>query len=413
MESTYSLFELQQFIKRVVALNFQEPVWVEAELAQVDSFKGHLFIELVEEGPEEAGIRAQARAIIWQRQLRQLRREHGSVIDQLFQAGRAVQLLVQPQLHEQYGYRLEVQDANPDFTLGQLEQQRQAALEQLRAAGDLERNAALPLSPVIQRIALITSKTAAGLADFEATLQGNPYGYRFFVELFETTVQGVKAPTDLQKRIRQVARRPANYTAIVILRGGGARLDLAVFDDLQLCQTAAQAPIPVLTGIGHETDQSLLDLVAHRAFKTPTALAEWLLQRMLNYETVLTNFLDQAARAAQLKLQHHQQELQQIQYQVQLNAHERLHQQEHLLDQLGQQLPGLGQQNLQYHQRELQHLEQLLTTLDPQTALRRGFSLLSQNGKILTAPNQLQTEASVKIQFADGEGSYTIAPSES
>ncbi len=402
MQATYSLFELHQFLRRVVALNFPEAVWIRAELVQIDRHRGHVFAELADKESEGEAPQAQARAIIWDRSYRKLRRAHGKLLEQLLQPGLSVQLLVQVRFHEQYGYSLEIQDVDPAFTLGALEQRRRATIQTLREGGDFDRQAQLLLPPVLQRLAVVTSQTAAGLADFETTLRENQAGYAFQIDLFEATVQGIQASGTMRGRLQQLARRAASYDAVILLRGGGARLDLAAFDELELCQVAARHPLPILTGIGHETDISILDQVAHRAFRTPTAVAEWILQHQATFEAQLIDQLEQIARAAQLRVQLQYQQLQQTENQLRQASLLQLHRHHRNLDRLADQLPFLSQRALAYRRQELGFLQDLLTAIHPDAILKRGYSLVTQQRTIIRDSEQVDEARPIKIQFWKG-----------
>ncbi|RMF00853.1 MAG: exodeoxyribonuclease VII large subunit, partial [Bacteroidetes bacterium] len=251
---TLSLYKLQTFIRRAIALNLAEPVWISAELAECDHNRGHYYLQLVDKEQDEGDIRAQARAILWQATARRWERTQRMPLSSLLQVGHKLQLLVQVQYHQRYGLSLQVEDLEPAYTLGQLAKDREQTIARLRSEGlwDLNRMTVLPAVP--QRLAIISSPQAAGLQDFLQQLNNNPYSYRFRTDLFPASMQGTQASAEIRRQLRTLARRRKAYDALVLLRGGGARLDLAIFDELELARAVARFPLPVLSGIGHDQD---------------------------------------------------------------------------------------------------------------------------------------------------------------
>jgi exodeoxyribonuclease VII large subunit len=250
----------------------------------------------------------------------------------LLQQGMSVRLRVSTSFHERYGLRLVVEDIDPTHTIGALERRRQQTLEKLTADNLMNRNAELPLPVVPQRLAVISSDTAAGLADFREQLEGNAYGYRFQLRLFGAAMQGAQTSPEIIKRLREIRRNwPDAFDAVIIVRGGGGRTDLAAFDDEALCRAVAEFPLPVLVGIGHETDDTVLDRVAHRSLKTPTATAVFLIERLTQAEVRLLQLgrgISLVGRnqlsAATLELNRHASAIRQAAGQSLLNEHHRL-----------------------------------------------------------------------------------------
>ncbi len=398
----HSLHDLHQFLRRALALNLPDPLWITAELAQVSLARGHLFLELVQKDEGSDGILAQAPAVVWDNVYRRLRRLRGKTLEHVFRQGLEVRLQVRVDFHERYGYKLLVEDADPAFTLGRLELRRRAALDQLRQEGALERNRALALSPVVQRLAVISSETAAGYEDFRRQLQENAYGFGFATELFIAAMQGDVAPAEIRRQLKTIGRRASHYDAIVIIRGGGARLDLTAFDDLELCRTAAGCPLPILTGIGHEVDETLLDLVAHTRLKTPTAAADFLIAHSLHFEAALLQLGRRLHRLASDQLQDHERRLDYLSRQAQLLSHARLQREQQQLQFLQQQLPQLARARLRQASRELDHYDRLLQALDPQTALNRGFSLVVQQGRIIRQPEEIDEKEPLTLRLKSG-----------
>lgn len=399
---TYRLSELANFIRRVFALNLPEAVWVTAELAQANLSRGHLWLTLVEKEEAGEGIVAQLEAVAWETQLRQLRRSYGlKLTNELFQEGMSVRLRVSTSFHARYGLRLVVEDLDPTHTIGALEQRRQQTLERLAAADLLNRNAQRTMPLVPHRLAVISSETAAGLADFNRQLARNPYGYTFQTTLFSAAMQGVQTGPEITARLRQIARRKEDYDAVIIVRGGGGRMDLVAFDDEDLAWAVAEFPRPVIVGIGHETDDSVLDRVAYQSLKTPTAAAVFLLDlcAQTEYEILqLGRHIEQAGRsilAMELPKLTRFEELSRRLGESALQA-ENIR-----LDRLAVELPVLARRGLASAERQLDHLEQLLKALHPKTTLARGYGLISQEGRLITRPEDVE-EGEVEVQLKKG-----------
>ena len=380
----YTLFQLNQFIRRVLSLNFAEPVWVRCEIFQVNVSRGHYYIQLVQKDGEENAVLARADAVLWQRQYQQLRRTLGAILDDLLREGLEVLVKVQVSFDERYGLQYRIEEIDPAFSLGQLEVQRQDTIRKLRAEGLLEKNAALSLPPAVQRIAVLSSPEAAGLKDFLDQLHRNSYGYRFLTRLFPAAVQGQRVGPEMLDRLQTIERQKERYDCIVIIRGGGSRLDLAAFDQFELCQGVANSSLPVIAGIGHEVDETVLDLVAHSSLKTPTAVAEFLVDHNAAFET---SVLQAGARVGQLARQ-------QIQSQN--------------LPLLAQQLRSLVQLRLQKEAQNLDRLGEQCALLDPQRVLERGYAFITVAGKSVRSAAGLHTGDVARIHMQDGEADALI-----
>jgi len=399
---TYSLFELNEYLRRVLALNVPDALWVRCEIASCNESRGHYFLALLEKASEEGEIIAEAEAVLWQNVYRKLRRSLGRELDAVLQEGMEVKLKMRVELHERYGLKMMVEDVDPAYTLGQLELQRQRTLQELERQQLLRKNAQLSLPLVPQRIAVFTSERAAGWQDFREQLQENPYGYHFHTQLFSSAVQGLSVRAEMVEQFRKIKQQQQDFDAVIIIRGGGARLDLAAFDDLELCKAIATCPLPVLTGIGHDIDESVADRVAHTALKTPTAAADFLIQRSLQFENLLLereqqlHFLaQQIIQRAHLRLDHLQQSLQFKN--ERLHYHQRLH-----LQTIAEKFPILVYTRLRTAQRKLEALAKINALLSVEATLRRGYSLTTKEGKIVHSATSVQVAEELEIRWKDG-----------
>ncbi len=379
-KTTFSLYDLMQHLRRVVSFNMRETLWVQAELAEVRLNRGYVYLSIIDR--DDFRLRAKSPAIIRPRDLHKIKQRIGDPLWSILKVGQQVLLEVQAVFSELYGMNLEVKAVDVSYTIGQLELQRMKTLKQLEQEQftDLNRQLALPLVP--QRIAIISSKEAAGLRDFLEQLHNNPQHYHFETELFQAAVQGAQLSKEIISQIQQIETQQADFDAIVLVRGGGARLDLMGFDDFELCKAIALCELPVITGIGHDVDETLADLVAHTALKTPTAVADYLVQRVLQFEAALQRSTLDLQALVQQRLQQEQLRLQQ--YEQRLSS-------------------GL-QARLKLEARELEIIEQKLKLLSPQATLARGFALLSRlDGQIVQSVQELQAGDELILELKDGQ----------
>jgi len=401
--STYSLFDLNQFIRRVIALNLAQPVWVECEIGQCNVSRSHYWLELVQQSEDNETVIAQASAVIWSKKYRQLRQQLGARLPQLLQEGMALRLKVQVDYHERFGLKLMIDDIDPDYTLGQLAMQRQAILQRLQQEQLLGRNAQIPLPTVVQRIAVISSASAAGYQDFVEQLNNNGYGYQYRLQLFPSAMQGAAVEKELFEQLQQIEQHRQRYDAVVIIRGGGSKLDLQAFDNYLLAQKVAQMPLPVLTGIGHDIDDTVLDAVAHQSLKTPTAVAEFLIHHNERFEGQLQQLALHIQQQSALHLREQNLQLQSIQQRLQLNTQQVLQTHHNQLDRLHQHIPFLARIPLQKAREQLLELNTQLQLHNPQTAYQRGFVTVSdETGRIVRSSQDLQAGDQIRLTFADG-----------
>ena len=400
----HTLYEINEYIRRIIALNLSDPVWVSCEIAQANEARGHCFLSLVQKDSDSDQVVAQAEGVIWQASLRKLRRKLGRTLDGLLQDGIEALLLVKVDFHERYGLKLIVEDIDPAYTLGQLELRRRQIMERLEAEQLIGRNRRRhPLPVAVKRIAVISSEKAAGLQDFLQQLQENAYGYRFNCRLYPAAMQGSQTEEEVIQQLRKVERRRAHFDCAAIIRGGGAKLDLAAFDSYELCKAVAGSTLPVLTGIGHDVDEALLDKVAHTALKTPTAVADFIVHRNREFEGSLHQLGQQLrllaghkTRAAAILLERQEQVLQFASKQL-------LSRQEETVNRMAGELPRLARQRLRLEKQRLEQFEQLNQLLSPEATLKRGFSITLKEGKAVRSAQDLKAGDKITTHFEDGE----------
>lgn len=283
-------------VSRAIARRIDEatggrPFWVKAEIASINHQR-HVYLELVEH--RDGQRLAVMRAVIWQQYMGPIRAALGDELPQILKEGAEVLFLASVRLHPVYGLAMHVEEIDLAYSLGELERRKRETIATLQAEGLFTLNRSLPEPLVLQRIALVASEGSAAYQDFMQHLAANEHGYRFHVRLFPSQVQGDVAPQELRRALSSIDA--AQFDAVVLVRGGGSRLDLEAFNDLELCRAVARMPIPVMTGIGHDIDVSVVDMIAHGQHKTPTAIADHLIDKALYFETQMRAFMVEMQR---------------------------------------------------------------------------------------------------------------------
>ncbi len=374
-----SLLALNKLIQDTLKDHLEPSYWLVAEISELRvNQKGHCYLELVQN--ENGRAVAKSRATIWSYTYRNLSAWFEGITGQPLAEGLKLLANVKVSFHELYGYSLNIQDIDASYTLGEKERQRQEVINRLRQDGVLEMNKehALPLVP--QAIALISSPTAAGYGDFIEHLKNNPYGYRVNAVLFEAIMQGNQAPGSIIKALHQINAR-GNFDLVALIRGGGSQLDLECFDDYDLCSHLAQFPLPVITGIGHERDDTIADRVAHSKLKTPTAVAEFIIQGMAAFEGALEEAAAQITKTAGFILQNAALHLQSITAGIKAKAQAVVVREEHHRQNFADQLRYRATRQLEAHNTLLQSIDSKHRHLSPESAFRRGFTFTTINGQ--------------------------------
>jgi len=297
MQEPVSLHELTKNVKDKIKISFPGLVWVIAEISEIHTNRtGHCYLELIEKSAEKDDILAKARATIWSFTWRMIKPYFEDATGQSLKAGMKVLLKVSVEFHEIYGFSLNIKDIDPNYTLGDIERKKRETIQRLEKEGIIDMNKETYLPPVPQTVAIISSPTAAGYQDFVHQLESNPEGFKIYHHLFPAIVQGDDAPASIVTALERIYEHEDIFDAVVLIRGGGSSADLMCFDDYDVAANIAQFPLPVLTGIGHERDISVADMVAHTHLKTPTAAAEFIIQTINDFylyvEGLQTAFTD-------------------------------------------------------------------------------------------------------------------------
>ena len=295
MRKELTLYELNGLVRQTLQLTLDGEYWVQAEISELRENR-HCYLELVQKEARGNGIIAKARAQVWANRWAFIRPMFENTTGQRLAAGMQVLVKVEVSFHELYGYSLNVNDLDPTYTMGDIARRRQEIMHQLEKEGILNMNKELPLPRLLQRIAVISSASAAGYGDFCNQLLNNKRGLKFTTELFQATMQGNEVESSVISALNRIVAQMDEWDVVVIIRGGGATSDLQGFDSLLLAENVAQFPLPIMTGIGHERDDTVIDLIAHTRVKTPTAAAEFLIHHQ---EEELDLLEELAARLAE------------------------------------------------------------------------------------------------------------------
>ncbi len=304
----YSLSELCSEIQEVVENDLMERYWVRAEIASL-STRGHCYMELVENA-EDNTLAAKVRATCWNNVYGLLSAYFIQETGQALRIGMQVLVEVSVAFHPVYGLSLNVWNIDPTYTQGDLAKQRQATIRRLKEGGVIDMQKSLEVPTLVRRVAIISAAGAAGYGDFCDQLTNNRYGYKFELSLFAAIMQGDNAPRSIISALNQIVKEEDQWDIVVIIRGGGASTDLGCFDDYELANHCAQFPLPILSGIGHTRDMSIVDMVVHTSVKTPTAAAEWLIERIEEQIEVITLLSSRLQRATQYAVIQEQNKLQ-------------------------------------------------------------------------------------------------------
>ncbi|WP_455672024.1 exodeoxyribonuclease VII large subunit [Phocaeicola sp.] len=425
-ENALSLYELNALVKRSINSCMPDTYWLQAELSDVRSnYSGHCYLEFVQKEPRGNNLIAKARGTIWSNVYRLLKPYFEEETGQAFVAGIKVMVQVSVEFHELYGYSLTVQDIDPTYTLGDMARRRREILKQLEEEGVLTLNKELELPLLAQRIAVISSATAAGYGDFCNQLLHNPYGYVFYPRLFPAIMQGDRVERTVIAALDAINAQRDNWDAVVIIRGGGATSDLSGFDTYDLAANCAQFPLPIITGIGHERDDTVLDSVAHTRVKTPTAAAEFLINhlndtaetledyassilhavsaRMEKEKTRLARMIERIPMQTKMRLKEEHYRQERLVRQLEVGLQSRLVREKHRLLMVEKQLGISSQTRLVKETHRLQLVEQQLKSASPEQLLKRGYSITLRNGKAVTDASALKAGDELTTRFAKGE----------
>ena len=397
-----TLLELNRLVREVIESEMPHEYWVEAELSECRESRGHCYMELIEKDEHSATPIAKASAKCWAQKWMLVRPYFERTTGQRLAAGMKVLLKVYPQFHEAFGFSWIVTDIDPTYTMGDMARKRQEIIRQLKEEGVFELQKELELPIFSQRIAVISSETAAGYGDFCNQLSDNPYGFQFRTWLFPAIMQGEGTGQSIIAALEKIYTIINQFDCVVIIRGGGATSDMSGFDTLELAENVANFPIPIITGIGHERDESILDMVSHMRVKTPTAAAALLIDHLKIVLDTINNSQNSITRSVQQKLSTLNAQLLTVSeaiprlFSIVKTRHEAR------LDTFEQKIPMLIERRLTNTCHQLEILEEKVKSLDPQLLLKRGYSITLHNGKAVRDPRQLRQGDEIETRLEKG-----------
>ena len=399
-EKFHTLFELNRLVRETIECEMPNEYWVEAELSECRELRGHCYMELIEKDEQTATPIAKASAKCWASKWILVRPYFERTTGQRLVAGMKVLLKVYPQFHEAFGFSWIVTDIDPTYTLGDMARKRQEIIRQLKEEGvfDLQKELTLPL--FCQRIAVISSETAAGYGDFCNQLTDNPYGFQFQTQLFPAIMQGESIEQSIINALERIYDQP--FDCVVIIRGGGATSDMSGFDTLALAEHVANFPLPIITGIGHDRDESILDMVSHTRVKTPTAAAALLIDHLKEVLDTVNNAQNSITRLVQQKLSTLSTQLSSVSEAIPRLFSIVKTRQEAKIDALQQRLPMLIERRFLAENHRLQLMEEKLKALDPQLLLKRGYSITLHKGRAVKDATTLKAGDEIETRLAQG-----------
>ena len=399
-----SLLELNLSIKETIRQGFEGAYWVRAETSDVRPHRnGHCYLEFIEKAKDGHSIVAKARGTIWSSTFSLLKPYFEQQTGQAFNSGMTVLVKVTVDFHETYGFGLNVIDIDPSYTLGEIARNRMLVLKQLEEEGVLTLNKELPLAEPLNRIAVVSSQTAAGYEDFYNQLENNSAGITFYTKLFPAIMQGDRSEGSIIAALERIYEHKALFDVVVIIRGGGATSDLSSFDSYALATNCAQFPLPIISGIGHERDVTVLDAVAHTRVKTPTAAAEFLINRATATMNYLMGLQDRLVHATRIILAQEESQLNGWSKDVYHRSKSVLQSNSNSLLFLKEKLRNSVKYKVEKEYFAIQRYEHFVSLSLPENMLKRGYSITTRNGKTIKSVASLPVGAIITTQFIDGE----------
>ena len=409
MSEHYSLRQLNLLVREAIETELPDEYWVEAELSECRENSGHCYMELIEKDERTNTPIARASAKCWRQTWQMAKPYFERTTGQQLRAGMKVLLKVYAQFHEAYGFSWIVSDIDPTYTLGDMARKRQEIIRQLKEEGVFDLQRELHIPTFAKRIAVISAQNAAGYGDFCRQLEDNDYGFRFEVTLFPAIMQGEQVESSIIAALNAIYEAtvpdgsPSGpYDCVVIIRGGGATADLSGFDTLALAENVAQFPLPVITGIGHDRDESILDMVANTKVKTPTAAAALLIDNLRQVLDRINSAQQHLTTAISTKLSTLNVQLSSLQALIPTLALRTISDQRHRIEMQENRLPVAIERRLTSQKHLLESLSLKLQGFDPQLLLSRGYSITLHNGRAVRDPKQLKAGDEIETRVEHG-----------
>jgi len=403
MNEKMSLTELQLIIRDSLYMALPEMYWIVAEISEIkENYAGHCYLELIEKQPDEKNVRSRAKAIIWSNRYRFLKSLFENITGEPLRDGLKILVKIKVEYHELYGLSLVISDIDPSFTIGEMAIKRQQIIRRLEEEGIFTMNKELEFPDLPQRIAVISSKNAAGYTDFMNHLKENSFGYVFHTALFETAMQGSDTEQGIVNALDLIAENAHLFDIVAIIRGGGAQSDLSWFDNYNIAYHITQFPLPVITGIGHDKDLSVTDLVANRAMKTPTAVADFLIDSMAGVESVIIDMSNKIRDIARVILERNRIRIESVKIKLSPLALRMISGKTMTIETFRNRLKTGSANTLNMIRMKTDGFTNTLDILNPVNVLQRGYTITSFNGKIIKKSTQLKRGDLIDTRFSDG-----------
>lgn len=408
MAEFLTLSKLHKLVRQTIEQNMDFAYWVQAEISSL-SVKGHCYMELVENDEHSNTPIAKARANCWANQWSFVSNNFLMVTGTSLKTGMKVLLQVRPTFHESFGFAWNIINIDPTFTVGDMQRKREEILKTLKAEGIYDLQRELPFSAFTKNIAVISAKDAAGYGDFCRQLHDNSAGFAFKTELFPAVMQGENVEQSVIAALNSIFDRQDEFDCVVIIRGGGATSDLSGFDSLPLAENVAQFPLPVITGIGHERDNCVLDFISHSRVKTPTAAADMLIENLNSTLDIITTAQERISRTVQNALQKEQLRIQSLAERIPALFSIICTKEVNKLDNLHTRITNAISKSLEQNKHNIQLYEEKLRSLDPKLLLQRGYSMTFANGKLLVSASQIAEGDIIETHLKDGRLISTVS----
>ncbi|OYD41537.1 exodeoxyribonuclease VII large subunit [Sphingobacterium cellulitidis] len=402
-KTVFTLLEVSRSIQKTIAERYKSLYWIKAEMNKLNhySHSGHCYPELLEK--KEGKVVAEMRSILWKMDYQRINRQFMEVLGEplregitmLFQAGISYDPL--------YGFSLKIVDIDPTFVLGELEKEKRESIKKLTDEGIFDANKRLDFPLIPKRLAIISVETSKGLSDFFKIINGNPWGYKMECTLFPALLQGDKSISSIINQLEVIANKLEEFDAVAIIRGGGAEVGLSSYNNFFLAKAIAIFPIPVLTGIGHSTNETVSEMVAYKNAITPSELADFLLQKFHNFAIPVDAALERMVRAIRRNFEEENLKLKHLVSSVSWNSKTLLLKNKAEIDSLQIHLIRFSRQNIKENNAQLVHLERLLGIVNPIHLIKRGFSIVRLNGKSVHKLDQVEIGSKLEIQLEDGK----------
>lgn len=399
---SYSLLELNTYIKRVLALNFQDELWVKAEILSAAEKRGHYYLTLIQKSTETNDIIAQLDAVVWSSDFQRIKKKNPG-LEGYFTAGFEIMCLGMPNFHERFGLQFRISDIDTEYARGALDRRKEELFNSIRAEGLDKINKTLTLPPAILRLAVISSENAAGYIDFIQHIEQNNYGLKYQVTLLDSVMQGNLLEESIGKSLQFIEKRRDDFDAVAIIRGGGSKVDLAAFDSYTLSHMIAHFPLPVITGIGHEIDVSAMDLTAGVSLKTPTAVAEFLINHNLAFLTEIDEWYRKILSGFSIKLVDFRRTLEQTTLHIRSASSLLTDRFRNVIQMISGRIVSGVLVQIKDFNHQIQIVYQAIQLSDPRQILKKGFTLVYQNKKRISLRSGFSGDSETTIYWADGK----------